>query len=296
MLVKRFRPAFVQVLLPALLLLSVRLPLGAQLRPSGLGGTRRDSTPVGSRPGADGGRVRYGVIDGLVTDSSLKPLFGARVSVLRTPISVATGANGRFRITDIPAGQYIIMIRRAGFAATSMVMEVNPEDTVRTSYVLQYTAEQLAPVVVTEQRVSPRMKEFEDRRKLGMGEFMTQQQIEQRNPAFPTELLRLFASINVVPTSGGGGQYIYYPVSARATGGMTPTGQAACFMTVYVDNVPMPAPFNLDLLPSPREMAGIEVYAGNATMPVQYSGYGSGCGIILIWTKDGFSPTSFKKP
>jgi hypothetical protein len=296
MLVKRYRPALVQVLLPVLLLLSARLPLAAQEIKRTLTGTRRDSTPIGARPGEQAGPVRYGVIDGLVTDSTLKPLFGARVSVLRTPISVATGANGRFRITDIPSGQYIIMIRRGGYQATSMVMQVNPEDTVRTSYVLQDAAAELAPVMVTAQRMSPRMKEFEDRRKLGQGEFMTQAQIDQHNPPFPTELLRLFSSINVVPTSGGGGQSVYYPVSARATGGMTPTGQAACFMTVYVDNVPMPAPFNLDLLPSPREMAGIEVYAGNATMPIQYSSLSSGCGIILIWTKDGFSPPSVKKP
>jgi hypothetical protein len=287
---------FVQALLPVFLLLSARLPLAAQEIKRTLSGTRKDSTHVGARPAGDAGSVRYGVIDGLVTDSTLKPLFGARVSVLRTPISVFTGANGRFRITDVASGQYIIMIRRAGFQATSLVMQVNPDDTVRTSYVLQEAPAELAPVTVTAEKMSPRMKEFEDRRKLGQGEFMTQAQIEQRNPPFPTELMRLFSSISVAPTSGGGGQYIYYPVSARATGGMTPTGEATCFMTVYVDNVPMPAPFNLDLLPSPREMAGIEVYAGNATMPIQYANLKNMCGIILVWTKDGFSPQTAKKP
>jgi hypothetical protein len=296
MLVKRFRAVLAPLLLPVLLVLSARPPLAAQEIKRTLSGTRRDSTPTRVRPGEQAGPVKYGVIDGLVTDSTLKPLFGARVSILRTPISVFTGANGRFRITDLQSGQYIIMIRRAGYQATSMVMEVAPNDTVRTSYVLQDAVAELAPVTVTAEKMSPRMKEFEDRRKLGQGEFMTQAQIDQRNPPFPTELLRLFSSISVVPTSGGGGQYIYYPVSARATGGMTPTGEATCFMTVYVDNVPMPAPFNLDLLPSPREMAGIEVYAGNATMPIQYANLKNSCGIILVWTKDGFSPTSIKKP
>ena len=147
-------------------------------------------------------------------------------------------------------------------------------------------------MIIAEKRRSARMTEFEYRRKLGQGEFMTQDQIEQHNPAYPTELLRLFSSIVVAPTSGGGGQDVYYPVSARATGGMTPTGEATCFMTVYVDNVPMPAPFNLDLLPSPRDIAGIEVYAGNATMPIQYAGLSRGCGIILVWTKDGFDQGS----
>jgi hypothetical protein len=222
----------------------------------------------------------------------LAPLRGAYVSVMRTPLSVATGPNGRFRITNIPVGQYILIVKRAGFHSTSQVLEVSAKDTLRLSYILGTpAANELAPIVITERAVamSPRMKEFEARRKRGEGEFMTEDQINKHNPGFPTELLRLFSSISVQPTSGGGGEYIYYPVSARATGGMTPTGQATCFMTVFVDNVPMPAPFNLDLLPSPREMAGIEVYAGSATMPVQYASLNRGCGVILVWTKDGFN-------
>jgi hypothetical protein len=229
-----------------------------------------------------------------VTDTSLAPLRGARVSVLRTSLQVGTGPNGRFRIVDVPSGQYIVIVRRAGFHPASQVLQVNPSDTLRLSYTLSEAAAELAPVTVTAQRMSPRMTEFEARRKAGIGEFMTAEQIDQHNSAFPTELLRMFSSINVTPTSTGG-EEIYYPVSARATGGGTSTGLAACFMTVYLDNVPMPAPFNLDLLPSPREMAGIEVYAGSATMPIQYAGLNRGCGIILVWTKDGFATTA-KKP
>jgi hypothetical protein len=289
MVMNRFR-----VLRGVLLVLGVvfaGLPLGAQQ-------IRR--TLPGSRDTASAPRVPtivepavVGVIDGLVTDTTLAPLRGAYVSVMRTPLSVATGPNGRFRITNIPVGQYIVIVKRAGFHPTSQVLEVTAKDTLRLSYMLgQASANELAPIVITEKAagpMSPRMKEFEARRKQGVGEFMTEDQIYKHNPGFPTELLRLFSSINVVPTSGGGGQDIYYPVSARATGGMTPTGQAACFMTVFVDNVPMPAPFNLDLLPSPREMAGIEVYAGAATMPIQYASLNRGCGVILVWTKDGFN-------
>jgi Carboxypeptidase regulatory-like domain len=297
MLVKRLRPTFVPVLL-VLLVLAARPPLAAQQIKRTLSGTRHDSTLADAQPHLlkEGrtGNAGYGVIDGLVTDSSLTPLLGARVSILRTSLSVATGLNGRFRIVDIPSGQYIVIVRRGGFNPTSLVLQVNPSDTVRTSYVLQPAVNELAPVTITAQRLSARMQEFENHRKAGIGEFMTQEQIERHNPAFPTELLRLFSSINVVPTSTGGPE-IYYPVSARATGGMTPTGQAACFMTVFLDRVPMPSPFSLDLLPSPREMAGIEVYAGAATMPIQYAGLDRGCGIILIWTKDGYSDSA-KKP
>jgi hypothetical protein len=282
----------------ALLLFLVRVPLAAQEIRRTLPGTRRDTDTMPPRPQSAGATVTgpgVGMIDGLITDSALVPLRGARVSILRTTISVATGPNGRFRITDIPAGQYILIIRRAGYHPTSMVTAINPRDTLRLSYTLSQAPTELAPVIVAEKKKSLKLMEFEYRMKLGQGEFMTQEQIEQHNPSYATELLRTFGTIDVTPTSTGGPE-IYYPVSRRATGGMTPTGQAACFMTVYLDNVPLPVPFNLDLLPSPRELAGIEVYAGDATVPVQFSGLSrSSCGVILIWTKDGFSPQSASK-
>lgn len=284
-------------LVPALVaVLSARAPLAAQQVKRALSGTRPDSSPVvkpqAPLPFAATPKPGIGVIDGIVTDTNLVPLLGARVSILRTALQIATGPNGRFRIVDIPSGQYIVIVRRAGFHPTSSVLQVAASDTLRLSYMLARAPAELAPVIVTEKRLSARMKDFEYRRKLGFGEFMTQEQIEEHNPGYPTELLRLFSSISVQPTSGGGGEYVYYPVSARATGGMTSTGQAPCFMTVYLDNVPMPAPFNLDLLPSPHEIAGIEVYAGAATTPIQYAGLGNSCGIILVWTRDGVGESS----
>ena len=286
-------------LLVVLALLVARAPLAAQLRATTLPGTRRDTGSVGAprrvQPDSAFGPMKYGVIDGLVTDSSLVPLRGARISILRTSLQVATGPNGRFRIVDVPSGQYVVIVRRAGFHPTSAVLQVLASDTLRLSYTLNEAATELEPVTVSEKRESFRMMEFDYRRKLGEGQFMTQEQIEQHNPAYATELIRTFASVNVTPTSGGGGQDMYYPVSARSTGGMTPTGQAACFMAVYVDNVQMPSPFNLDLLPSPRELMGIEVYAGAATTPPQFAGYGTSCGVILVWTKDGVGESA-KKP
>ena len=56
-------------------------------------------------------------------------------------------------------------------------------------------------------------------------------------------------------------------------------------MTVYIDQAPMPTPFNLDLLPPPKDIGGIEVYGGSSTIPPQFSGPNRGCGVILVWTK-----------
>jgi hypothetical protein len=259
--------------LTALLALAVSLPAiaQAQLRPAGTGPAPR--TPI----------VR-GTIDGVVSDTGLVPIQAAFVSVLGTKVRVGTGPNGRFRITNIPAGQYLVIVKRVGYHPTSGVIDVPPSDTVR----LAYTLEQLRPnelqtVVVTANSPSSRMVGFEARRKAGVGEFMTADQITARNSVFTTELIRNFKSVNVSPNHANA-ITTYYALSHRE-GGNPSTG--ACPMQVYLDQVPLPTPFNLDLLPQPRDLAGIEVYAGAATIPPEFNGYNRGCGVILVWTKEG---------
>lgn len=44
--------------------------------------------------------------------------------------------------------------------------------------------------------------------------------------------------------------------------------------------------FPLELLPTPKEIAGIEVYDGPATVPAQFNGLDRRCGMVLVWTKD----------
>ena len=223
-----------------------------------------------------------GTIDGIVADSNLVPIHAAFVSVLGTNIRVGTGPNGRFRITKVPAGQYLVIVKRVGYHPTSSVVDVPAADTARLAYTLNQLSQTLEGVVVTEKSLSVRMMEFEQRRKAGTGQFMTQEEIEKRNSVFTTELFRKFLSIDVAP-SRNSSMTEYYALSKRE-GGNPSLG--ACPMQVYLDQVPLPTPFNLDLLPSPRDLAGIEVYAGSATIPPQYSGFNRGCGVILVWTKD----------
>ena len=227
-----------------------------------------------------------GTIDGIVSDTGLVPLQGAFITVFGSNLRVGTGPNGRFRINKIPAGQYLLMVKRVGFRPASAVIQVPETDTLRLSYTLEpVPAEALQAVVVTEKSPSMRMAQFEQRRKLGVGEFMSADEIKQRNSVFATELFRKFKTVNVTADHSGPVAQ-YYAISARE-GGNPQLG--ACPMQVYLDQVPLPSPFNLDILPPPRDIAGIEVYAGSSTIPLQFSGFNRGCGIILVWTKDSSS-------
>ena len=60
-----------------------------------------------------------------------------------------------------------------------------------------------------------------------------------------------------------------------------------CRFNIYVDGMPMERGTNLMNLPSPKDFAGIEIYSGPATIPVQYKPMVGNCGVILFWTKRG---------
>ncbi|MGH9889731.1 MAG: carboxypeptidase regulatory-like domain-containing protein, partial [bacterium] len=111
-------------------------------------------------PGVPAGR-ELGTIDGVVSDTGLAPVQAAFVSILGTKIRVGTGPNGRFRITKIPVGQYLVIVKRVGYRPTSSVVEVPSSDTLRLAYTLERVTEMLDPVVVTERAPSSKLGDFE---------------------------------------------------------------------------------------------------------------------------------------
>ena len=241
--------------------------------------------------------LRFGMVEGVVTDTNLVPLAGAEISVLRTTLKLTTQAGGRFRVNAVPSGQYLLIVKRIGYRPASQVIEVPESDTVRLAFTLDRAiVSELDTIRVMAKSQSRRMDAFDARRKAGVGEFMTVDEINKRNSVYATELIRKFQSVNVqLVQSSKGSQQKHYPVSRRATGslnampsalGEEPIPAGVCVLTVFVDDVMMPTPFDLDLLPSPRDLQAIEVYSGSATIPAQYNGLNRGCGVMLVWTKD----------
>src|SRR6266571_3251782 len=183
------RPTFRFVSL-ALLLSVGASSLRAQVRPPVPAG-RTDTTHF---------MPPLGTIDGVVSDSNLVPIRAAFVSIVGTSIRVGTGPNGRFRIVKVPAGQYLVVVKRVGYHPASGVIEVPASDTLRLSYTLtEVGATELQPVVVSGKAPSVRMKDFAERRKFGFGEFMDEAQIARHNAVYPTELFRQFKAVNVAP-------------------------------------------------------------------------------------------------
>ncbi len=231
---------------------------------------------------------QLGVIDGIVTDSLLRPLVSADVSVIGTGAKVVTSANGRFKILRVPAGQYLLVVRRVGYSPTSGIVAVATDDTLRLAYTLSHSVNVLDTMRVRERRVSFRMLGFEQRRLAGVGQFITQEELERRGSLALSDVLRNVRGLEVsrITNQQFGGQVA---LSRREGGSFNgSSGSGACPMQVLLDGIVLPQSFNLELLPSAKQISGIEVYTGPATTPPQFGGPDRRCGVIAVWTRDGY--------
>jgi hypothetical protein len=263
---------------------------------------------------AAGRAARTGTVDGVVTDTTLAPLVGATVSVLGSSVRVVTSDNGRFRISDLQAGQHILFAQRLGFEPIYARLEVAATDTVRISFSLERIAAALDTVVVSGQAVLPRFDEFETRRRNHEATAsFDRDDIVKVNPVDTWQMLSRVPALKLIPNGANGGMWA---VSARGMKLDGVTLQAVpCFMSVMIDGVMMagdPPPsaggsstppgklaktsappnpgggvFDMTNLPPPDQIHGIEVFGGPASIPVKYSGSANNkmCGLIVIWTR-----------
>lgn len=229
----------------------------------------------------------FGVIDGVVTDTVLRPIASADVTVVGTSARVVTGDNGRFRMLQVPPGQYLLVVRRIGFSPTSGIIEIPAGDTLRLAYTLNRSGMLLDTVRTQERRVTIRMLEFEQRRAQGIGQFVTREEIERRGSVQAYDFLRNMRAIEVsrLTDQQFGGMVA---LSRREAGSVLGEGAGACPMQVFLDGILLPRFFNLELLPPPKQLAGIEVYSGASSIPLQFGGPDRRCGVVAIWTRDGY--------
>ncbi len=229
----------------------------------------------------------FGTIEGVVTDTALRPVQGADIAVIGTSVRLKTGANGRFRLFQIPRGQYLLVVRQIGYAPTSAILDIAADDTLRLSYALERSTNLLDTMRVIGTRVSLRMLDFERRRQQGIGQFITQEYIEKRGSLAVSDFLRTLRGVDVSRLTGEEFQGTI-ALSRREGGSLGGDGANACAMQVLLDGIVLPRNFNLDLLPTPKQISGIEVYTGAATVPPQFGGVDRRCGLIAVWTRDGY--------
>ncbi len=94
--------------------------------------------------------AQQGTITGTITDQETgESLPGATVQVLEEGMGSATNAEGSYRITGVPAGEYTIQASFVGYNSNQRVVTVPEGGTVTANFQLQPATAELGEVVVT---------------------------------------------------------------------------------------------------------------------------------------------------
>ena len=229
---------------------------------------------VWASPGVSAGQGVRATVAGIVVDSVGSPVVGAHITVEGTELYTQTDGGGRFRLNDVRVGRVGLIVRRIGFRAASVPIDLTEAGATQLMVTLTAVPEVLAAVEVTAppQVYEARLAGFEARAaKRKNGHFITRDRIERTNSKRLSDLLRQVPTVRVR--------------MVRGLGTMAYIRGASCPPLVYIDGSPANAgPFDLDLIDL-VSVEGIEVYGGFGA-PAEFSSVRADqCGVIAIWSR-----------
>ncbi len=263
------------ILLPALLA-SAGLPLHAQAGTSTAG------------------------VTGRVLDAATRaPVPHAIIEIRSQDRRTETDSTGRFRMDGLQPQIVVLHVRGLGYEAVQRSLNLFAGRTVSVEYLLASSAVALPDVTVTES--DPRgileLSGFEDRRRLGLGQYYTEEDIARHPQRRVPDLLRDAQGMRIAR----GASNEFYAVNTRQqlTSIIPNRNRSVCFLDIFVDGMVVYSadgamrgipPPDLNYLVSLSDLLGVEVYTGLANVPAEYRRQGSSCGAILFWTRRGKPP------
>ncbi|MEP6763807.1 MAG: hypothetical protein ABJB66_05810 [Gemmatimonadaceae bacterium] len=189
--------------------------------------------------------------------------------------SVLTNLRGTFELFTMDLDTVTISVRRVGFEPVDALLSARNKlwDTVVVQ--MDPTAQRLNKVKITDAptRGALGLRNFEERQKRGLGQFVTRAEIVERGAYKLSDVLRTKRGVNVVR---GKVRFAAY-TGSRGT---------LCQPDIWLDGIRSIAMEVDDLLPSTVE--AIELYPYLSTIPIEFQRVGANttpCGSIVIWTR-----------
>jgi hypothetical protein len=240
--------------------------------------------------------VARALLTGTVVDSTNKPVSGAEVTLVDLNAVTRTNARGAFRFDAVPPGAHALRVRAIGYAPFDAAITLAAGERAARRITVGRVAT-LSEVDVTATRLDPAMRDFEENRRVGLGHFLTREDLEKQRNQRLSEIIQMTPGFRMAR-----GQNSAYAVSSRGSRSMvsrcfefegTPPrggGGCGCYPQVFLDKMPLFSGRDGDIVPDlarmrPDQIESVELYASAAQTPSQYSGLNSTCGVIVIHTR-----------
>jgi hypothetical protein len=216
-----------------------------------------------------------------------EPVKDAEVVDIATGTKALTTETGTVTLAFLPDGGSMVRVRKVGFEPQTFWAAISPRDTAPITIAFA-RAGQLLPAVKTTARsaadsvphwMSPGLREFEDRRKTGLGHFVPESVLRKEDyRTLGNVLASHIAGVTVLERAGRG----VFLISPRYGSPKHP-----CYPDVYLNGSQLGGtgrPVNLAEF-STVDFSAIEFH-NPAEAPARYSGTGSGCGVLLLWSRE----------
>jgi hypothetical protein len=236
-------------------------------------------------------------LDGAVLEAETgAPVVGAIIEVVdraqRVVARAVTDPEGLFTTSLQRDGAYRLRANRLGFqAAITPLLHTDGYDHLVVEIRLDPEAVLLAPLEIlgrSARAISPVLEGFTARARVGLGYFITRDDIENRRPGRVTDLLASVPGVSL--ESSGTGTRRTVTMSRSRIGGMR-----NCPVQVFIDGRLLNRSvssgrdigLSIDDVVSPGSVEGIEVYRGISGIPAEFLNTDARCGVVAIWTRRG---------
>jgi hypothetical protein len=225
------------------------------------------------------------VMTGVVRDSTGRVLHDVEILLEGTAWQARSDSAGRY-VLNASAGSHVAVFRSLGYAPVRRPVTLSSRDTLRVDAILAAgNAQELAPVDVKGKR--PRgvgLEGFGERRALGLGKFIDSTVLRQSEARRLSGMLREYG-VRIAGcasrTRARNAECAFNPVNG-------------CPMSVYLDGTIYyrtgsrgEEPPDLSREFMIMNLEAVEVYRGSAQIPMEFSGRGAECGVIVLWTRRG---------
>ena len=141
---------------------------------------------------------------GKVVAGSEWPLADVEVTILSLSQTVLSDSAGRFDFGSVPAGDYVVRVRRIGFRGQQLAAHLEPARTTDVLIVMEVGAQVLPEIGVTARSLKPieyaythKYDDFFRYRRVGLGSFKTRKDFESLNPLRVADIVRGISRVRV---------------------------------------------------------------------------------------------------
>ncbi len=214
--------------------------------------------------------ARYEIV-GMVVDQGKAPIPSAELALMRQGEPsriVRSGSDGRFSFTNVRPGPIALTVRRLGYKATSVDVDMSPAGVATPVEVeLVEIASDLDAVLVEGSK--EHLREFyEHKATNNFGKFFERKDIDKLARSYASEVLRSVPGARLEASETGNRVLLRGCKPIVWFNGMRAVGA------------------EVDELARPSDLAGMEVYPSWAGLPAQYQDRDNRmCGVIILWTR-----------